>query len=220
MFIGHYAIALAAKRIAPNTSLGTMFLSVQLLDLLWPIFLLLGIEHVKIDPGNTVVAPFDFYDYPISHSLLGVVLWSLAFGGIYMIVRKYRRGALIVAAGVLSHWFLDAVVHRPDLPIIPGSNTYIGLGLWNSFIWTVLIELGIFLVCLVLYLRKTRASTGIGKYGFWTLMTVLLSIWLGSLFGPLPPSEFAVALAGLTLWLLVPFAYWVDRNRKVRESVE
>ena len=129
MFIGHYAVALGAKKAAPRVSLGTLLLASQFIDLLWPIFLLLGLEHVRIAPGNTVFTPLDFYDYPISHSLLAVLGWSVGFGLVYYAVRRSGRNALILGAIVLSHWVLDFISHRPDLPLIPGMETRVGLGL-------------------------------------------------------------------------------------------
>jgi len=125
MFLGHFAVALAAKKAGPKVSLGTLFLSVNLVDLIWPLFLLLGLEHVRIDPGNTAVTPLDFFDYPITHSLLASVGWAVAAGVVYYIITKERRGMLIVGAAVLSHWILDALTHRPDLPLIPGGTTMI-----------------------------------------------------------------------------------------------
>lgn len=108
MFLGHYGVALAAKKVAPRVSLGTMILSTQLADLLWPVFLILGLEHVRIDPGNTMVTHLDFYNYPISHSLVGLLAWSVLFGVVYYLLRRYPRGAWIVGAGVVSHWILVA----------------------------------------------------------------------------------------------------------------
>jgi len=214
MFIGHYALGLAAKKLAPKVSLGTLFLSVQLLDLMWPIFLLLGIEHVRIDPGNTSFTPLDFYDYPISHSLVTVLVWSAAFGLIYFVLRKYSRGAWILGAGVFSHWVLDFVTHRPDLPIIPGSTTYVGLGLWDSVIATVLVEGALFVIGVVLYTRSTVAMDKTGRYAFWGLIGFLPLIWVGNMFGPPPPDVQTLAYAALLLWLLVPWGYWIDRHRQ------
>ena len=145
MFIGHIAVGLAAKRLTPKTSLGTLLISVQCLDLVWPVMLLLGLEHVRIDPGNTVVTPLDFYDYPITHSLLGAAAWSLVLAGIYWLARRERRAALVIGAGVLSHWILDAISHRPDLLLIPGGQIKVGLELWNSLPATLLVEGSLFL---------------------------------------------------------------------------
>jgi hypothetical protein len=119
MFIGHYGVALAAKRLAPRASLGTLILAAEFVDALWPIFLMAGIEHVRIAPGITRVSPLGFYDYPISHSLVTVIGWAAGFGIVYFALRRYASGAWVAAALVLSHWFLDALVHRPDMPVTP-----------------------------------------------------------------------------------------------------
>ncbi|HDY88226.1 MAG TPA: hypothetical protein ENH82_08950 [bacterium] len=218
MFIGHYAVALAAKRAVPKLSLGTLFLSTQLIDLFWPIFLLLGLEHVRIDPGNTVVTDFDFYDYPITHSLLGVILWSLALGVIYFLVRRYSRGAYVVGAVVFSHWILDLITHRPDLPLIPGMDIYAGLGLWNSFAGTLLVEGGLFITAVILYARSIKALDSVGFYAFWGLIIFLLLAYISNLFSAPPPDETSVALATLMLWLFIPWGYWIDRHRKIVDS--
>jgi len=214
MFIGHYAVALAAKKAAPKTSLGTMFISAQLIDLLWPIFLLLGIEQVRIAPGNTVVTPLDFFDYPFTHSLAGVIVWAIALGLIYLARIRYRRGAWIVGCGVVSHWLLDMLSHRPDLPLVPGGETFVGLGLWNSMAGTLVVEIGLFTAGLAVYSRVTKALDRTGRYGLWALAALLLLLYMGNLFGPPPPNESMLAFSGLALWLFVPWAYWIDRHRK------
>lgn len=127
MFLGDYAVAFASKKLTPKDSLGTLVLSAQLVDLLWPIFLLLGLEHVRIDAGRTRVTPLDFYDYPITHSLLGAIGWSVGLGLLYFAARRYTRSAWILGAGVFSHRILDLISHAPDLPIIPGGTTRVGL---------------------------------------------------------------------------------------------
>src|SRR5437588_9872370 len=116
MFIGHFAVGFAAKKYAQRTPLVLLLAAPLFADLLWPIFLLLGWEHVRIDPGNTRFTPLDFYDYPISHSLVAAIGWSVLFGGIYFTVRRRASVAVLLGAGVLSHWGLDFLVHRPDLP--------------------------------------------------------------------------------------------------------
>src|SRR4029077_11692973 len=130
MFIGHNAVAFAAKRAAPRTSLGTLTAAVMFLDLLWPIFLLLGIEHVRIEIGATIFTPLDFYDYPWTHSLTMATAWGVAFGVVYWLKTKYARGAVVIAVCVVSHWILDLIVHRPDLPLWPGGPKF-GFGIWN-----------------------------------------------------------------------------------------
>lgn len=217
MFIGHFAVAFAAKKVSPKTSLGTLFASVQLVDLLWPIFLLLNLEHVLIDVGNTAVTPLNFYDYPITHSLLGAIAWSLVFGGVYFAIRKYTAGAWIVGLGVFSHWILDFITHRPDLPFGFGANVYFGLGLWNSPPATLIVEVSLFAAGIVLYYRSTTANDKVGSYGFWALVGILIAIYLGNLLGPPPPSEEMIAIAGNASWLFVLWAYWVDKHRTVKE---
>ncbi|MBI3766373.1 MAG: hypothetical protein HY277_07725 [Ignavibacteriales bacterium] len=214
MFIGHYAVALASKKAAPRVSLGTLFLSVQLLDLLWPLFLLLGIEHVRIEPGNTAFTPLDFYDYPISHSLFTVLGWSLGFSVIYYFARHYQRGCWILGVGVLSHWVLDFITHRPDMPISPGVSVYVGLGLWDSVIGTIIVEGALFVAGVVVYARTTVAGDRTGRYAFWSLICFFVLVYVGNILSPPPHSETALAFAGLTLWLIVPWGYWIDRHRQ------
>lgn len=213
MFIGHYAVAFGVKRAAPDVSLGTLFLATQLVDLLWPLFLLLGFEHVRIDPGNTLMTPLDFYDYPFTHGLPGALAWSLLTGLVYYGFRSKVRNALVVAGTVFSHWILDLLTHRPDLPLGFGNTVYVGLGLWNSLWGTLLLELGLFGSGLFLYVQYTRARDRYGSYGLWSLASVLLLIYAANLFGPPPPSETAIALAGNASWVFVIWAYVVDRHR-------
>ena len=212
MFLGHYGIAMAAKRAGPAVSLGTLVLAAQFIDLIWPILLLIGLETVRIVPGLMAASALDFQSYPISHSLLAVVGWSALLGLDYYLLRGYPRGAWLVAALVLSHWLLDLPMHRPDLPLWPGSDLLVGGGLWNSVAATLLIELGLFAAGAVVYARTTRAVDAAGRWGLWTGVAVLVLFYLSSFAGP-PPSERALAWGGLLLWLFVPWGYWVDRHR-------
>jgi hypothetical protein len=196
MFLGHFAVALAAKKAAPKLSLGTLILSAQFIDLLWPIFLLLGIEHVRIDPGNTAFTPLDFFDYPLSHSLLTVVAWAAVVGGTYYLVQRKSRGALVLYGAVVSHWFLDALTHRADLPLSPGSQFLIGFGLWNSVAWTLAIELAMFGGAVVLYTRVTRPSDRIGRISFGALVLFLVAAYAGNVLGPLRRTKRSWGLSG------------------------
>lgn len=218
MFIGHHAVAFAAKKIAPNTSLGTLVAAVQFLDLLWPPFLLLGVEHVRIAPGATAVSPLDLYDYPISHSLLGALVWSLLFGGIYFAVKKYLRGAVVVSLAVFSHWVLDFITHRPDMPLSFSSKTYVGLGLWNSWAGTLIVEGGLFVAGAVLYMRTTKSNDRVGTYAWWSYIAFLLAMYGASLFGPPPPDASLLAVGGNAGWLFVLWAWWFDKHRSVRQN--
>ena len=140
MFLGHAAVGFAAKRLAPRAPLPILLLAPWLLDLLWPIFLLAGVESVRIDPGNTAFTPLDFVSYPWSHSLVMAIGWALLAAFAYAAWRRDRAGAVWIGALVASHWVLDAVVHRPDLPLWPGGGPRVGLGLWNHVAVTLVIE--------------------------------------------------------------------------------
>ncbi len=142
----------------PHTSLAILFLSAQLIDLLWPVFLLSGLEHVRIDPGNTVVTPLDFYSYPISHSLAGAVAWAFGLASVVYALTRARTVALVSGALVASHWLLDLAVHRPDLALWPGGPKY-AFGLWNSLAATALLEVGVFAAGILIYLRAIWLST-------------------------------------------------------------
>ena len=216
MFIGHFAVGFGAKAAAPRVSLGSLFLATQFVDLLWPTLLLLGLERVEIAPGITRIAPLDFVSYPISHSLLMVGVWGLLFGFVYALVRKKRRGAVVLGLLVVSHWVLDLVVHRPDLPLYPGASPVVGLGLWHSLVGTLLVEGLLFVAGVGLYVRATQAKNRVGRYGFWALVGFLLVVYVANTFGPPPPGTTAIAWAGQLQWLFVLWGYWVDRNRAVR----
>jgi len=213
MFIGHFGVALAAKKVAPKTSLGTLILAAQFADLLWPIFLLFGLEQVRIAPGITRVTPLDFTHYPISHSLVGQVGWGVALGLLYFGVRRYTRGAYVAGACVVSHWFLDALMHRPDMPIFP-SGPFVGLSLWNSLPATLAAEGALFAFGLAVYLRATRATDRTGVLAFWSLMGLLVALWLAAVFGPPPPSVRVLAITSLSGVLILPWAMWANRHRE------
>jgi hypothetical protein len=214
MFIGHFGLALGAKKAAPAVSLGALFAACQLADLLWPTFLLLGYERVAIQPGATAFTPLDFISYPYSHSLAALCGWAIGFAAIYLMLRRKRLSAFVtIAVLVISHWLLDYVTHRPDMPLTLSGPARLGLGLWNSVPATLAVELTIFAAGLLLYLRATTARDRIGSAGFWTLIAFLLVVYLASSFGPPPPSVAAVAWSAQALWLLVVWGYWVDNHR-------
>ncbi len=212
MFIGHYGVALAAKKVAPKASLGSLFFAAQFVDLLWPVFLLVGLEKVRIDPGNTAMTNLDFYHYPYTHSLLGAFLFAFLVGVFYFRFSRYKTGAIVLGLLVISHWGLDALSHRPDLPLYPGSEIFIGLGLWNSVIASIIIELAIFGAGVMVYLGQIGARGGKAGYGFWALVALLLVLWVGSIFGPPPPDVNTLAISALLLWLLIPWAIWLEKK--------
>ena len=215
MFIGHFALALAGKKVAPRTSLGTLMLSTAFVDVLWPFFLLFGWEHVRIDPGNTAVTPLDLYDYPISHSLVGGIGWAMVFGAVYCWRTRYRRGTLVVSLGVISHWLLDFFSHRPDMPLLLSGGPKLGLGLWNSIPATLVVEGSMYLAGIWIYTRVTRARDRIGRLGLAIFLAALVFLYLGNIFGPPPPSLNILFAMGPIVLALYVFPYWIDRHRTV-----
>lgn len=215
MFIGHFGIGFGAKKAAPFISLGVLFTAAQFLDLLWPLLLLLDVEHVTIAPGITKLTPLDFTDYPISHSLLLVIFWGLIVGLFYWLLKKNTRGAIVLFICVISHWFLDFLVHRPDLPLYPGNSPRLGLGLWNYPVPALIAEAIIFVTGIFFYLQITTAKNRSGKFGLWILIALLVFIQIGNILAPPPPGVKAIAWAGQLQWLFVILAFWVDRNRSI-----
>jgi hypothetical protein len=213
MFIGHYAVGLALKGATPRTSLGWLAAAPQLPDLLWPIFLLIGWERVSIDPGATQVTPLAFDRYPYSHSLLMVCGWGLLLGALYLSRSRHLTAAVLIGLAVVSHWVLDWVTHVPDLPLVPWSQTRVGLGLWNSLPATVAVEFTMYAAGLWCYVRATRPRDRQGQLGFAAFAVFLLVVYVATLFGPPPPDVRSVAFVALLLWLLPLWAAWFDRHR-------
>jgi membrane-bound metal-dependent hydrolase YbcI (DUF457 family) len=191
---------MAGHRIEPRLRLGTAFVAAQLPDVLWPCFLLARLEHASIAPGDTVVTPLRFDHYPWSHSLSMVVLWGVAMAWALRRRSGNTRVGLIAGGLVVSHWLLDYLAHRPDMPLVPWSGPRFGLSLWNSLGLTVAVEGALFVAAVVYLVRERRA----GK-GFWTLITTLLVLYLANLFGPPPPNMTAVAVSAIVLFPLVWF---------------
>jgi hypothetical protein len=217
VFLGHYGLAFAAKRLAPRTSLGALTFAAQFLDELWPILLLAGVEQVRIVPGLMAASPLDFIDYPISHSLVMALVWGFLTATIFYLLRRNGRGAWVMGALVVSHWFLDLVVHRPDLPLgVSAASPKVGWGLWNSIPATFLIEFATYAIGVAVYLRGTRAVDRIGSWGFWAYVALVAIIFLGSTASP-PPSEKVLALMALGIWPSVALAWWIDKHRVPRE---
>jgi hypothetical protein len=217
MFVGHFGLAMAARPPAPRVSMGTLLVAAQWADLLWPVLLLLGIERVGVVPGLMKTSALDFQSYPVSHSLVALAGWALLLGGIHFLRRRDGLAAAVIALLVVSHWFLDFLMHRPDMPVWPGGPRY-GLGLWNSIPGTLAVETALYVGGAAIYLRITRAKDRIGAWAFAAFFVLLCGLWMAALFGPAPPNARTLAWSGLLGWLFVPWAYWIDRHRELSRA--
>jgi len=213
MGIGHLAVGFAAKRAVPRVPLGVLLLASIFADALWGAFLLLGLEHARVQPGATAASPLDLYDFPISHSLLGEVLWALLFGGAFFAFKKYRAGAVMLGAIVISHWFLDVIAHRPDMPVFL-KGPYLGLGLWNSVPASIIVEEAMLAAGVWLYLKATK--------GGWKALAVFVSILavmgVAGYTAPPPPSVTPLAASNLILSIAMLFIATAIERRRVIAS--
>ncbi len=215
MFVGHLGVAMAAKVVEPRVSLGVLVAAAYGVDLLWPIFLLAGVESVSVAPGATAFTPLAFEAYPWTHSLAMSLIWGGVAGGMLYVLGRGRRVATLVGAVVVSHWVLDAVVHAPDLPLWP-RGPEVGLGLWHSVAGTLAVEGLLFAGALFFYLRAFPVTERGSRAGLAALVGVVVLIWLSGPFAPPPPGEEAVAVAGLALWILPFWAWRVEARRAGR----
>ncbi len=214
MFLGHVALGFAAKRVAPQASLGVLLGAAELIDVLFPAFVIVGWESVRITPSGNPFLAAEFR-YPLSHSLAMTLAWSVVAAAIYWLATRYRKGAATVGILVLSHWLLDLASHKPDLPLVPGLPPMVGLGLWYSVAATLFVELLMIAAGVWVYARCTRARNGIGSYGLWVFVAVLIALYGAMVFGPPAPDPAAFAWAALTFALLFVVAWWIDRHREV-----
>ena len=212
MGIGHLAVGFAARRVAPEVPLALLLLAATLLDVLWGTFVLLGVEHARVVPGITAASPLDLYDYPLSHSLIGAAVWSALAAALFLLVPRGRGAVLIVAGCVLSHWVLDVVSHRPDVPV-GWRGPYLGLGLWNSVPATIAVEEAMLAAGVLLYARATAPRTRTGSWGLAALAIALAALGAAGSLAPPPPSITPVAASNVIGLLLLFFAHAVDRRR-------
>ena len=219
MLLGHYGVAFALKRAEPKVSLGTLFIAVQLVDLAWSACILLGWESARIVPDYTAVSPFEFLDYPLTHSLLAGAIWAVAAGALYYSwpttdTARHARAAAVVGAAVLSHWFLDALVHVPDLPLAGGASPKVGLGLWHSLPATLAVEAIIFFGGLALYLTQPAGRRHPVARGRAAIVAGLLaSAYVAETFGAPPPSMRAAAIGGIVFFIVAGFlGVWANQR--------
>jgi hypothetical protein len=223
MFLGHYGVAFALKRGEPKLSLGTLFLAVQLADLLWGVFILLGWEHARIVPGYTAVTPIEFLDYPISHGLLAAVIWGIVAAALYYSwptrdTTRHWQAAVIVGVAVFSHWPLDVLVHVADLPILGNDSPKLGLGLWNNPTATMIAELLVFGIGLALYVTLRSHRHPVRFLRLTIVVVLLVGTYLASQYGPLPPSMSVIAVTGIVFYLAAAaVAAWADRRATPQE---
>jgi hypothetical protein len=212
MFVGHLAIALGGKRAAPVAPLAWLVAASFFLDLIWPFLLLAGVERVSIDPGNTAFTPASFDNYPWSHSLAMTLVWSLAAGAAAAAVLGSQRAGVVIGMVVASHWLLDFVTHRPDLPLWPGGPE-VGLGLWHSIPATVIVEGALLAIAVATYRRRFPARNSMGVWSFWGLIAFTTLIWLSGPWAPPPPNATSIAVVALAMWLFPFWAQWIEKHR-------
>ena len=216
MFVGHYGPSFAIKSVRPEIPLWLLFIAVQLVDVAWAILVLMGVEKVRIVPGITASNPFDLYYMPFTHSLVAAIFWSVAAA---LLVRPLLglttlAAAVWVGAAVFSHWVLDLLVHRPDLPLYDDTMK-VGLGLWNHPVIAFSVEAVLLFGGMVLYLERTTPINSIGRIGPLVFGVVMLAIQGYVFFGPPPPSPAAFAITALVSYVLfAAIAEWLARQRK------
>ena len=212
MFIGHYAAGLVGKSVDRRLPLWHLFVAAQLVDFVWALLVLIGVEKVRIVAGFTAASPLDLYYFPFSHSLPAVTGLAIVATLAYRLVGSWRS-ALIIGGVVLSHWLADWLVHTPDLPLFADQHK-VGLGIWDNLAASLIVEIGCMLGALLLYLRATEPTTPGGRYGMPLFVAAMVAMFVGGTLGKPPPSP--TALAGVGLFSFVGFAAvagWLDRKR-------
>lgn len=222
MFLGHYGVAFALKRAEPKLSLGTLFVAVQFADLLWGIFILLGWEHANL-VSSTPNTPIEFVDYPISHSLVGALAWSIVAAALYYSwptrdTSRHWQAAAVVGLAVLSHYPLDVLVHLRDLPLSGNDSTKLGLGLWNHPTATLILETLTLAAGVAVYVAKGSKRHPVRLARLLVLLVVLIGAYLASSYGPPPPNITVVGVSVIVLILFVAaLGGWADQRSSQQE---
>ncbi|MBJ7500843.1 MAG: hypothetical protein JHC57_13915 [Sphingopyxis sp.] len=215
MFIGHFAPALIAAARPRAAGLGTLFVAAQLVDIGFAALLIPGVEAMRIVPGITAMNPMDLYHMPYTHSLLGALIWATLFGALVWLATKRKEAATGAALVVVSHWFVDLLVHIPDLTLY-GMPPKLGLGLWNHPPIAMPLEILLIGGAFVYYLRRTEAPKGNGR--LWLLAGLLAFAQAADWFGPKEP-VYSPAIPATMLFayaLLAGTAAWAGANRQLR----
>jgi len=221
MFIGHIGLGLAAKRMAPRVSLGVLLLSCQALDILCGTFVLIGLEKMRLHPGDMAMSSLEFVSFPWSHGLVMALVWSVIGYAAAQSLFRSRRTSLVIAALIFSHWVLDFISHRPDLPILGGGSFKLGLGLWNSVAGTLIVEVGLLAIGVILYTRTTTRSDRQGLFALSSLVIFFTALFFLNHFGPQPPVDMSPRKLVLPIFayvLLLPWGIWIDRHRVLRSK--
>lgn len=216
MFVGHYGPSFAIKSLRPAIPLWQLFIAVQLVDVVWAVLVLFGVEKVRIVPGITASNPLDLYYMPYTHSLVAAIFWSVAAALVFWLLSRVttRSAAVWIGVAVFSHWILDFIVHRPDLPLYD-DTLKVGLGLWNYPVVALSLEAALLFGGMILYLRVTTPINAIGRVGPPVFGVVMLAIQSYIFFGPPPVSPAAAAITALVSYVLFAvLAEWLARQRR------
>ncbi|MEO8578195.1 MAG: metal-dependent hydrolase [Gemmatimonadales bacterium] len=221
MFIGHFAVGMAGKKFAPGASLPSLWLAAMFADILWPILIAIGAEQVRIVPGNTAYTPLDFVSYPWSHSLLMLIVWGALFAAFFRNEPGGKRIGLVLGSLVVSHWVLDWITHRPDMPLWPYGPKF-GLGLWENIPATMAVELTMFAVGVWMYLKSTWERDEIGKWGFWAVILFLFVAYVFDSFNRNPPGSvgFLWVSTLVVMAFMLGLAVWIENHRDPRYDAE
>ncbi len=148
MVAGHFGFAAAVKSRERQTPLWALMLACQWLDVVFVPLLVLGVEGLTPVPGTNGGYGRLIISADYTHSLIGALALSAVFG-VVTAIPWGRRNGVVLGAVVFSHWVLDLVVHRGDMPILPGNAGQLprlGFGLWKMPAASAAVELALILV--------------------------------------------------------------------------
>jgi membrane-bound metal-dependent hydrolase YbcI (DUF457 family) len=220
MIIGHYGVSFVLKALHRRLPLWHFIVAAELLDILHSSLVVVGVEKAAVVPGITALVPMDLIYYPYTHSLVAAILWSAATFLLYRLTSiggaadDRARAAALMGIGVFSHFVLDWVTHRPDLPLL-GEGTKVGLGLWNYLVPAYLVETIVLYGGLALYLRRSRGDGFAGRYGMVILCLLGSALLAGFPLGILPRDIKAAETFALFMYaFVVAGSWWSDRDRR------